>query len=300
MMVEVVVFMNEECVYWSGSSRVFFAASGNSYVQRLGSFGSLICNVLITVDLPIGPFQDSDMLPKIMSEKKKLNLDRPILSVRKYSSIKLENTSIHPVKIGGSVPFLWEKSPGKARENEDNNNKRNSRNTQREERKSCDSNDKAFADALNTLSRIEYFLLLNNGCTEKNGLQNRELMVDGFLPHTTEKQSQRQLRLKMRVVWRDSSDVHGMGKWFKERNTNSNENKSMRQNNGSNRITFEQLLADTCDKANNTQSLNTNSNIHPPLLKSPADSWLGRTLSAKKRLPHSYVGWSNKSLKPDE
>ncbi|XP_058773949.1 uncharacterized protein LOC131648183 [Vicia villosa] len=141
-------------------------------------------------------------------EKKQLNLNQPLLSVRRFtstiasesdkytdnSSAKLSylasyksELSSGPVRNAGAVPFQWEKTPGKPKDISV---------IEREKEGGSDSDDgdESFQDARDTLSRTESFFrrssvssddrevnVRSNGRLSSDG-QGRDFMIDRFLP----------------------------------------------------------------------------------------------------------------------
>ncbi|CAK8536309.1 unnamed protein product [Lathyrus sativus] len=144
-------------------------------------------------------------------EKKQLNLNQPLLSVRRFTSTiasesdntdnssakvpylpyKSEFSSV-PVRNAGAVPFQWEKTPGKPkdisvieREKEGN-----------EEKGGFDSDDgdESFQDERDTISRTKSFFTRSSMSSDDHEVQvrpnggfssdehARECMIDRFLP----------------------------------------------------------------------------------------------------------------------
>lgn len=141
-------------------------------------------------------------------EKKQLNLNQPLLSVRRFTSAiasasdNTENSSAKlsylasykselssgPVRNAGAVPFQWEKTPGKPKDISV---------IEREKGGGSDSDDgdESFQDARDTLSRTESFFMRSsvssddrevnvrpNGRLSSNDGQGRNFMIDRFLP----------------------------------------------------------------------------------------------------------------------
>ncbi|KAK6134321.1 hypothetical protein DH2020_031944 [Rehmannia glutinosa] len=170
------------------------------------------------------------MMLKNMLEDKKLNLNQPILSVRRYShkadKTKTDNTlpailrrplyssdpKSSPVTNPGSVPFHWEQIPGQPKEHmkpqtrkcdgpSPDENIRDFCKETTEESKSCDE---AFIDALDTLSRIESFLFYTSmSCDDLDAKVSGSFSTDSQTrENLPEKQSvvRQQPRLKMKIV----------------------------------------------------------------------------------------------------
>ncbi|KAK6134276.1 hypothetical protein DH2020_031966 [Rehmannia glutinosa] len=170
------------------------------------------------------------MMLKNMLEDKKLNLNQPILSVRRYShkadKTKTDNTlpvilrrppyssdpKSSPVTNPGSVPFHWEQIPGQPKEHikpqtrkcdgpYPDENIRDFCKETTEESKSCDE---AFIDALDTLSRIESFLFYTSmSCDDLDAKVSGSFSTDSQTrENLPEKQSvvRQQPRLKMKIV----------------------------------------------------------------------------------------------------
>ncbi|XP_058753545.1 uncharacterized protein LOC131626727 [Vicia villosa] len=140
-------------------------------------------------------------------EKKQLNLNQPLLSVRRFTSTiasvsdNTENSSVKlpylasykselssgPVRNAGAVPFQWEKTPGKPKDISV---------IEREKEGGSDSDDgdESFQDARDTLSRTESFFMRSSMSSDDREVevrpnrrlssdgQGRDFMIDRFLP----------------------------------------------------------------------------------------------------------------------
>ncbi|MED6172522.1 hypothetical protein PIB30_050829 [Stylosanthes scabra] len=183
------------------------------------------------------------MLLKELMEERQLNLSQPLLSVRRYSSTKSSKRSKRysysstrfpsppsyrsdlksgPVRTAGAVPFVWEKAPGKPKEQSNSikdatitlnpstgkvskinqqqysDSVRISDNEEVKEKEkvagSDDSDDdENFVDALETLSRTDSFFMSTASVVDdqevlqpSRGLSslpsNRDFIIDRFLP----------------------------------------------------------------------------------------------------------------------
>ncbi|KAL6553827.1 hypothetical protein OROMI_019500 [Orobanche minor] len=164
-----------------------------------------------------------------MLEKKKLNLGQPILSVRKYSSTKLNGRKIEnglpiiiptrlspsvPVRIAGAVPFKWEKTPGKPKDQSDTpHHHSGNMETEDQSKSSCHSEDcddeTTFVDALDTLSsRIESFILNSHmggpsPTSKEKSLHSADSQTRASMRSTVRRRRQHHHRprvLKMKIV----------------------------------------------------------------------------------------------------
>ncbi|KAL6529505.1 hypothetical protein OROGR_015128 [Orobanche gracilis] len=163
-----------------------------------------------------------------MLEKKKLNLGQPILSVRKYSSTKLNGRKIEnglpiiiptrlspsvPVKIAGAVPFKWEKTPGKPIEQSHTPTKEANMETEDQSKsiachsKDCDD-ETTIVDVLDTLSSRIESLILNSHMggpsptSKEKNLHSADSQTRASMRSTVRRRRQQhRLRvLKMKIV----------------------------------------------------------------------------------------------------
>ncbi|KAL3632194.1 hypothetical protein CASFOL_025178 [Castilleja foliolosa] len=222
-------------------------------------------------------------LKNIMLENKKLKLNQPILSVRKPSSMEFNKKKIEhgqaikpgiklhpspPIKTAGAVPFHWEKAPGQPKQLPDNF-------IETEEiksRKSIDI-DEPFVDALKNQSPVK------SKTSHRNNEEKQDYLLPscGLLPRfcsvclvspVLAKQS------KEGSVFNETVYVDNNVKPFPPRAKEnrfrcSKENKGKAEKETPTKNVLKRLI---------TRESYSEFLVPPPMLKSPSDSWLWRTL----------------------